>query len=66
MRAMARVFADRRLYEAAQRAGRLAQWPLVHGGRITRLPAALSGWSAARDLRPVPAQSFRDWWRERP
>ncbi len=29
MRAMARVFADRRLYEAAQRSGRLVQWPLV-------------------------------------
>ena len=29
MRALARVFANRRLYEAAQRAGRLGQWPLV-------------------------------------
>jgi L-lactate dehydrogenase complex protein LldF len=65
MRAMARVFADRRLYEAAQRAGRLAQWPFVRQGTIRRLPGPLSGWSSARDLPAVPPQSFRDWWRER-
>jgi L-lactate dehydrogenase complex protein LldF len=63
MRAMARVFADRRLYEAAQKAGRLGQWPLVRNGTISRLPGPLSGWSSARDLAPVPKQSFRDWWR---
>ncbi len=65
MRAMARVFADRRLYEAAQRTGRLAQWPLVHGGKIERLPGPLAGWTSARDLPAVPRQSFRDWWRQR-
>jgi L-lactate dehydrogenase complex protein LldF len=65
MRAMARVFADRRLYEAAQRAGRLGQWPLARSGTIRRLPGALSGWTSARDLAPLPRQSFRDWWRER-
>jgi L-lactate dehydrogenase complex protein LldF len=63
MRAMARVFGNRRLYEAAQRAGRLGQWPLVHGGKIRRLPGPLSGWTSARDLEPMPKQSFRDWWR---
>jgi L-lactate dehydrogenase complex protein LldF len=65
MRAMARVFANRRLYEAAQRAGRLTQWPLVRDGSIRRLPGPLSGWTSARDLPAVPRQSFRDWWRER-
>ncbi|MGA2926725.1 MAG: LutB/LldF family L-lactate oxidation iron-sulfur protein [Solirubrobacteraceae bacterium] len=65
MEAMARVFASRRLYEAAQRAGRLAQWPLARGGTITRLPGALNGWTSARDLRALPKQSFREWWRER-
>ena len=66
MRAMARVFANRRLYEAAQRAGRLTQWPLVRDGKIRRLPGPLSGWTSARDLPALPSQSFRDWWRERP
>jgi L-lactate dehydrogenase complex protein LldF len=65
MRALARVFASRRSYEAAQRAGRLAQWPLVREGKISRLPGPLSGWSAMRDLEPIPKQSFRDWWRTR-
>ena len=65
MEAMARVFANRRLYEAAQRAGRFGQWPLVHRGKIGRLPGPLAGWTAARDLQPIPRQSFRDWWRQR-
>ena len=66
MRALARVFASRRLYEAAQRAGRLTQWPLVRDGKIQRLPGPLHGWTAARDLPALPPQSFRDWWRDRP
>ena len=66
MRALARVFASRRLYEAAQRTGRLGQTPLVRRGRISRLPGPLSGWTAMRDLQPMPEQSFRDWWRQRP
>jgi L-lactate dehydrogenase complex protein LldF len=65
MQALARVFSHPRLYEAAQRAGRLGQGPLVRRGRITHLPGALGGWSAARDLRPLPKQSFREWWRSR-
>jgi L-lactate dehydrogenase complex protein LldF len=65
MEAIARVFADRRLYEAAQKLGRLGQWPLVRHGKIERLPGPLGGWTAARDLRPVPKQSFREWWRTR-
>jgi L-lactate dehydrogenase complex protein LldF len=65
MRAMAGVFASRRRYEAAQRAGRLGQAPLVRGGAVTRLPGALGGWTLARDIRPLPRQSFRDWWRAR-
>ncbi|MDQ6805283.1 MAG: LutB/LldF family L-lactate oxidation iron-sulfur protein [Actinomycetota bacterium] len=65
MKAMARVFANQRLYEAAQRAGRAGQLPLVHEGKITRLPGPLGGWTSMRDLQPIPKQSFRDWWRER-
>jgi L-lactate dehydrogenase complex protein LldF len=65
MRAMAGVFASRRRYEAAQRLARAGQWPLARRGRIQRLPGPLAGWSAMRDLRPVPERSFRDWWRAR-
>lgn len=65
MRAMARVFASRRRYEAAQRAGRRGQFPFVRAGRIGRLPGPLSAWTDTRDLPPLPDQTFRDWWRQR-
>jgi L-lactate dehydrogenase complex protein LldF len=65
MRAVGRVFGSRRLYEAAQRVGRVLQRPLVRRGRIARLPGPLGGWTAARDLPALPEQSFREWWRAR-
>ena len=65
MRAMARIFSERRLYEAAQKAARIGQWPLARNGAIHRLPGKLAGWTEARDLKPVPEQTFRDWWKSR-
>jgi L-lactate dehydrogenase complex protein LldF len=65
MRALARVFADRRLYEAAQKSSRVGQRPLLRGGKIRWLPGPLGGWTSMRDLPAVPDQSFRDWWRGR-
>jgi L-lactate dehydrogenase complex protein LldF len=60
-RLIARAFATRRRYEAAQKLARLGRGPL------TRLPIGpLSGWTSARDLPEPPAQSFREWWRSRP
>lgn len=64
MRAMARVFSDPRLYELAQKAARVGQWPLARGGSIRHLPGRLAGWTEVRDLKPVPRQTFREWWRE--
>jgi len=65
MKAMARVFSDRRLYEGAQKAARIGQWPLARNGVIGRLPGRLAGWTRSRDLEPVPEQTFRDWWKTR-
>ena len=65
MRLMARTFASRERYEQAQRLARLGQLPFIHKGSITSLPGQLAGWTMVRDLQPVPAQSFRDWWRSR-
>ena len=65
MRALARTFASRRRYEAAQRLGRAGQWPFARRGRIERLPGPLAAWTRARDMRAIPKQSFRQWWRER-
>jgi L-lactate dehydrogenase complex protein LldF len=59
MQAMAWVFGDERRLAAAQKGTRLA--PLA-----SRLPGPLSGWTSARDLPPIPPESFRSWWaRER-
>ena len=56
MAAMARLFSDRRAYEAAQRAAKLGRGPLAG--------AAMRPWTRSRELPEVPAQTFRDWWRE--
>jgi L-lactate dehydrogenase complex protein LldF len=66
MEALARTFSHRRRYEAAQKAARLGALPLSRDGRIERrLPGPLKGWTAVRDLPAPPAQTFRDWWRQR-
>jgi L-lactate dehydrogenase complex protein LldF len=66
MAALGRVFLSRRRYEAAQRAARAGAWPLSRDGRIERrLPGPLRGWTATRDLRSPPRQTFREWWQER-
>ncbi len=62
MQVMARVFRDRRLYERAQRTAQTVQKPLVREGTIAWLPPPLSAWTVAHDVRPVPKQSFRQWW----
>ena len=60
MRAVARVFESRSRYEWAQRLARRGRGPLA------RLPLGpLGRWTATRELPEVPAQSFREWWRER-
>jgi L-lactate dehydrogenase complex protein LldF len=66
MEGLARAFGSRRRYEAAQKAGRVGQWPLARGaGRIEHAPGPLHAWTAFRDLRAVPGEAFRDWWRTR-
>jgi L-lactate dehydrogenase complex protein LldF len=65
MAAMARLFRSPRWFEQAQRAAAVAQKLFLHGGVIDRLPGPLSGWTAMRDIAPVPRQSFRAWWKDR-
>jgi L-lactate dehydrogenase complex protein LldF len=65
MRQLAAIFSSPTRYERAQRMARHSQRLFVRDGVINHLPGPLSGWSQARDLQPLPAQSFRDWWRER-
>jgi L-lactate dehydrogenase complex protein LldF len=66
MRAMQWIFSSSTRFSMAQRAGRIAQRPWIRrSGWIERLPSALGGWTRTRDLRPLPAQSFREWFHAR-
>jgi L-lactate dehydrogenase complex protein LldF len=65
MKALAGVFASPSKFERFQRLGRFGQRFLLKRGVITSLPGQLGGWTAARDIFPVPKQTFREWWRER-
>ncbi len=65
MRQLARIFASPKRYEQAQRLARRGQRVFIHDGVIDHLPGPLAGWSQARDLAPLPRQTFREWWRER-
>jgi L-lactate dehydrogenase complex protein LldG len=58
------LFEHPRLLERAYRLARLGQGPLVTDGAIAFVPG-MSAWTRTRDLPAIPAQSFRDWWRER-
>jgi L-lactate dehydrogenase complex protein LldF len=63
MQAAAFLFADSSRLAMAERIGQVAQRPLVSkNGFIEWMPLMLSGWTQTRDLRAMPAQSFRDWW----
>lgn len=65
MKAMAQVFMNHRRFEAAQRLGRLGQGPFVSHGWVRHLPGMLGNWTTVRDLRAMPEQTFRSWWKTR-
>ena len=65
MKAAALAFADGENLETAQQLARIGQKPLVRDGLIRGFPGMLGGWTASRDLRPIPKESFRDWWAKR-
>ncbi|HEY7207746.1 MAG TPA: LutB/LldF family L-lactate oxidation iron-sulfur protein [Gaiellaceae bacterium] len=62
MRAVGWTFRRPRRFVLARRLGRLAQRPFAREGVIRRLPPPLSRWTRTRDLKPLAAESFRDWW----
>lgn len=65
MRLLSQVFQQPARYEQAQRLARIGQWPFARKGVIEHLPPPLNVWSTTRDLKAVPKQTFREWWRER-
>lgn len=65
MKMMAYTFRRRALFEMAQKMARIGQRLYVREGAISKLPFQLSSWTEMRDLKPVPEQTFREWWRTR-
>ncbi len=66
MQLAAQVFASGDRLALAETLGRLGQRPFVRSsGFIEHLPFMLSGWTQSRDLAPLPAESFREWWAKR-
>ncbi len=66
MKMMARIFLSHERLETAQRMARVLEKPLVgRDGWIHWLPGLAGRWTAARDLEALPAQTFREWWKER-
>ncbi len=65
MKTAAVIFTSRTRYEAAQRLARIGQWPMVSHGWMKNLPGMLGNWTRVRDLRALPKQTFRDWWKAR-
>ncbi len=66
MQAAAFLFKDAGRLAAAEKLGQVGQQVLVSkNGFIEWMPGMLSGWTQTRDLKAMPAQSFRAWWAER-
>lgn len=65
MKLMGSAFRSRRKYETLQKLGRTGQRFFVKNGTISKLPGELSKWTSIRDLKPIPNQTFREWWRAR-
>lgn len=65
MRAAAFALGTPGRLSAVQAIARAAQVPFERDGAIHHLPGQLGGWTAVRDLVPVPRQAFRQWWSER-
>jgi L-lactate dehydrogenase complex protein LldF len=63
MQAAAKTFMSARRYEAAQRLARMGQKFFEHDGELRNLPGLAGGWTKFRDLKAIPKQSFRDWWK---
>jgi L-lactate dehydrogenase complex protein LldF len=65
MTAAAWTMRSPRRWTWALRAARLGRVLGRRRGTIRRLPPPLSAWTRGRDAPRPPAQSFRDWWRDR-
>jgi L-lactate dehydrogenase complex protein LldF len=66
MKAAAWAFSSSGRLAAAQKWGRVAQWPFERDGQLRHLPGPFREWCKTRDLPALPSESFREWWARRP
>ncbi len=59
------VLATAERLSTAQKVGRVGQKLFEHDGMLQNLPGMMGNWTRFRDLRPIPKQSFREWWSQR-
>ena len=64
MKMAAHLFEHPKQYEAAQRLARTGQGLFEKDGKLVNLPGMAGGWTQFRDLRALPKQTFRDWWKK--
>jgi L-lactate dehydrogenase complex protein LldF len=65
MQGAAMAFKSEGRYEAAQKLVQIGQGLFEKNGQLTNLPGMAGAWTKFRDLKPIPKQSFRDWWKSR-
>lgn len=65
MKMAAHLFEHPKQYQAAQRLARTGQGLFEKDGKLVNLPGMAGGWTQFRDLRPLPKQSFREWFSKR-
>lgn len=63
MKMAAHLFEHPKQYEAAQRLARTGQGLFEKDGKLVNLPGMAGAWTQFRDLRALPKQSFREWWK---
>ena len=64
MKMAAHLFKHPKQYEAAQRMARTGQAMFEKDGKLVNLPGMAAGWTQFRDLRALPNQTFREWWKK--
>lgn len=70
MRMAAAVFQSERKFQMAQRLARRAMRLLARKDArgelwLQQVPGPFRRWTATRDLRGLPAETFREWWKKR-
>ncbi len=64
MKMAAHLFTHPRQYEAALRMARIGQGIFEKDGQLVNLPGMAGAWTQFRDLRALPKQNFREWWKQ--